>query len=69
MQEEYDFTNAVKNPYAQRMKMQVTVDLDSSTIAYFQSLAEESGIPYQTLIKLYLKDCADHHKTLDVTWA
>ena len=58
MKREYDFSKAKKNPYAKRLKRQVTIRIDDATIKYFKGLAEETGIPYQTLINLYLRDCA-----------
>ena len=58
MREEYDFSRAVKNPYAKKLKKQITINIDSDTIDYFKKQAELSGIPYQTLINLYLADCA-----------
>lgn len=64
MQNEYDFSNAVKNPYAKKLKKQITINIDNSTVEYFKGLAENSGIPYQTLINLYLADCAKNKKTL-----
>ena len=68
MQEEYDFSNAEKNPYAKRMKKQITINIDSDTIDYFKSMAVSSGIPYQTLINLYLTDCAAQKRQLAVSW-
>lgn len=68
MREEYDFSHAKKNPYAKRMKKQVTINLDVATIDYFKSKAETSGIPYQTLINLYLADCARQNKEVSVKW-
>jgi len=64
----YDFSKAKKNPYAKRLKRQITIRLDADTIAYFSGLAEETGIPYQTLINLYLRECATQHKRLDLRW-
>lgn len=64
MQNEYDFSNAVKNPYAKKLKKQITINIDSTTIDYFKSLADKSGVPYQTLINLYLADCAEKKKVL-----
>jgi len=58
MKKEYDFSKARKNPYARRLKKQITIRLDEPTIEYFKGVAELSGIPYQTLINLYLRDCA-----------
>lgn len=58
-----------KNPYIKHLKQPVTIRLDKSTVAYFKSLATELGIPYQTLINLYLRDCALNHKKLHIKWA
>lgn len=63
MRAEYDFSNAKKNPYAKKLKKQITINLDISTIDYFKDKAETSGIPYQTLINLYLADCAQRIRT------
>jgi uncharacterized protein (DUF4415 family) len=68
MRKEYDFSRGRKNPYAQRLKRQVTIRLDELTIGYFKELSEETGIPYQTLINLYLRDCAVMKKRLALTW-
>lgn len=68
MREEYEFSNAVKNPYAKRVKRQITINIDGETIDYFKELASNCGIPYQTLINLYLSDCAAHHRKPDLTW-
>ena len=68
MKDEYDFSNARKNPYIGKLKQQITINIDKDTITYFKSLAESSGIPYQTLINMYLSDCAKNHKQLSVSW-
>jgi uncharacterized protein (DUF4415 family) len=68
MRKRYDFSKAKPNPYAKRLKKQVTIRLDQDTLAYFQQLAQESGIPYQTLINLYLRDCAASEKRLQIRW-
>lgn len=68
MLEEYDFSNARKNPYAARLKRQVTINIDGSTIDYFKAQSEAVGIPYQTLINLYLRDCVDNKRQLDLSW-
>ncbi len=68
MREEYDFSAAKKNPYAKRLKKQITINIDVETIDYFKAQAETTGIPYQTLINLYLTDCAMNRKQLHVTW-
>ena len=70
MQEEYDFSKmkARKNPYAKRMKKQITINIDSDVIEYFKSEASSTGIPYQTLINMYLMDCAKRRKKIRVLW-
>lgn len=67
MKKEYDFTQAVKNPYTEK-KQQVTMNLNVDTVAYFKSLALQSGIPYQTLINLYLADCVKHNRKPELVW-
>ena len=68
MRKQYDFSKGKKNPYATRLKKQVTIRLDQGTIAYFKDVAEETGIPNQTLINLYLRDCAAGNKRLSIEW-
>jgi len=68
MRKHYDFSKSEPNPYAQRLKKQITIRLDEDTIAYFKELAEEKGIPYQSLINLYLRDCAQSHRDLKLAW-
>ncbi len=68
MKNEYDFSNAVKNPYIKKLKKQITIKIDGDTIDYFKGQSEVSGIPYQTLINLYLTDCAVNKKQLHVSW-
>jgi uncharacterized protein (DUF4415 family) len=68
MRKEYDFSKGRRNPYAARLKRQVTIRLDEQTIKYFKGLSEESGIPYQTLINLYLRECAATQKRLSMAW-
>ena len=65
MLDEYDFSKARKNPYAKALKKQITINIDSNTIDYFKEQSEAVGIPYQTLINLYLKDCVAN-KSVDV---
>ena len=69
MRKEYDFSSARKNPYAVQLKKSVTIRLDPESISYFKSLSEETGIPYQSLINLYLKDCAASKKKINLAWA
>lgn len=69
MKKEYDFSKAKKNPYIHDLKKQVTIRLDTETINYFKRLSGDNGIPYQTLINLYLRDCAQKHKKLNLGWS
>jgi len=68
MKKKYDFSKGQPNPYAKRLKKQVTIRLDEGTIQYFKDLAEEIGVPYQTLINLYLRDCAASGRKLALNW-
>ncbi len=68
MRDEYDFSGGQPNPYASRVKRSVTIRLDETTIEYFKQLAADEGIPYQTLINLYLRDCAANARRLAMTW-
>jgi predicted DNA binding CopG/RHH family protein len=68
MRKEYDFSKAKKNPYASLLKKQVTIRLDETTIKYFKELAAKAGIPYQTLINLYLRDCAASGRKITMDW-
>lgn len=68
MRKEYDFSRAKKNPYARRLKKQITLRIDQPTIEYFRSLSETTGIRYQTLINLYLRDCAVQKRKLAMEW-
>lgn len=68
MRAEYDFSKSVKNPYAKYLKKQVTLRLGVDVIDYFKKLAEETGVPYQNLINLYLQDCAQSQKKLKLKW-
>ena len=68
MRDNYDFSNSIKNPYSQKLKKQITIRIDEDTIEYFKNMAEDKGIPYQSLINLYLRDCANTHRELQVSW-
>ena len=68
MREEYNFKNAKRNPYVKKEKQQITINLDSEVIAYFKGLSGNSGIPYQTLINLYLSDCVSKKRELQTSW-
>ena len=68
MREEYDFSKGRKNPYVKKLKKQITINIGADAIEYFKLQSERSGIPYQTLINLYLVDCATRKKTLQLVW-
>lgn len=59
MRKQYDFSKAARNPYTKQLKRQLTIRLDVETISYFQDLAQEMSLPYQTLMNMYLRDCAE----------
>ena len=70
MREEYDIENLNprKNPYTKRLKKQITINIDNETIDFFKEQSENSGIPYQTLINLYLADCVKQKRQLQMSW-
>ena len=68
MRKSYDFSKSVKDSYSKKLKKQITIRLDEDTIGYFKELAEEKGIPYQSLINLYLRDCAQLNRDLKLQW-
>ena len=70
MRDEYKIgeLNPRKNPYASRLKKQITINIDGSTVDYFKSMAAVDGFPYQTLINLYLRDCADNRRKIQMSW-
>jgi len=68
MRKEYDFAKSRKNPYASQLKKQITIRLDEDSITYFKAVSEQVGIPYQSLINLYLRDCAASNRKLSVSW-
>jgi uncharacterized protein (DUF4415 family) len=68
MRERYDFSKGKRNPYAKKLKKQITIRLDEETLDYFKDLAEDTEIPYQTLINLYLRECAKTKKKPGLKW-
>ena len=68
MRDNYDFSKSKKNPYVKKLKKPITIRLDEPTIDYFKGIAAASGIPYQTLINLYLRDCAEKQRKLSLQW-
>ena len=71
MREEYDIKdlNPRKNPYTKKLKKQITINIDNDTIEYFKALSAQNGIPYPTLINMYLTDCAEHNIKPQINWA
>ena len=68
MRDEYDFSNGIKNPYAKRLKQQITINIEPDTISYFKDMANETGVPYQTLINLFLTYCKNNKLRPDLSW-
>lgn len=70
MKTEYDLSKmkSRKNPYATKLKKSVTMRLGEDVIGYFKLMADEKGVPYQSLINLYLRDCVTNHRKVDITW-
>ena len=70
MRDHYDFSRmkGKKNPYVKYLKQPVTIRLDKDVVAYFKSMSSKTGIPYQSLINLYLRDCAEHGRELKMRW-
>lgn len=70
MKAEYDLSKmkSRKNPYASKLKKPVTMRLSEDVVEYFKEMAEETGVPYQSLINLYLRDCVLQHRKVDISW-
>jgi uncharacterized protein (DUF4415 family) len=70
MKSEYDLSKmkSRKNPYASKLKKPVTIRLSEDVIEYFKTQSEETGVPYQSLINLYLRDCVAQHRKIDISW-
>ena len=70
MKKEYDLTKmkSRKNPYASKLKKPVTMRLGEDVISYFKRMAEDSGVPYQSLINLYLRNCISQNRKVDISW-
>ena len=68
MRKEYDFSKARKGPFASQLKRPITIRLDEDSVTYFKTISEEVGIPYQSLINLYPRDCVASHKKLNLSW-
>ena len=68
MEKEYDFSKGVKNPYAKKLRKQITINVNEVVVDYFKKLSEECGIPYQNLINYYLIDCVKNKRKIDMSW-
>ena len=70
MKAEYDLSKmkSRRNPYASKLKKSVTIRLGEDVVGYFKEMAEDTGVPYQSLINLYLRDCVRQHRTIDISW-
>lgn len=68
MKKEYDFSKGRKNPYAKLLRQQITINLNVDVIEYFKAMAEKTGISYQNLINLYLQDCVNNKKMIDISF-
>ena len=64
MKKEYDFSKGKKNPYIKQLKKQITININEDVLDYFKAMAEETGVPYQTLINLYLSDCKKNNRRI-----
>ena len=69
MKKEYNFENSIKNPYIKKLKRQVTIRIENDTIDYFKQLAVETDIPYQKLINLFLRNCAQNKLKPTINWS
>ena len=68
MKKVYDFSQAKRNPYSGQLKKTITIRIDEDSITYFKDMADETGLPYQVLMNMYLKDCAENKRKLDIKW-
>jgi uncharacterized protein (DUF4415 family) len=68
MKKEYDFSKSIKNPYTKKLKKQISIRIEKDTVEYFKRLASEIDIPYQNLMNMYLRECAESHKKPNVHW-
>ena len=68
MKKEYNFENSIKNPYTKKLKRQITIRIENDTIDYFKQLATETDIPYQKLINMFLRSCAQNKMKPTINW-
>ena len=71
MKKEYDLDNMKwrRNPYAKKLKKQITIRMGVDVLDYFKDLAKETGVPYQNFINSYLRDCVVQNKKPSMKWA
>ncbi|MFZ1291052.1 MAG: BrnA antitoxin family protein [Melioribacteraceae bacterium] len=68
MKKEYDFSNSIKNPYTKKLKKQISIRIEDDTVDYFKKLSTEIGIPYQNLMNMYLRECAEKNMKPNIQW-
>ncbi len=68
MKKEYDFSDSVKNPYVKKIKKQISIRIEKETVEYFKNLASEIDIPYQNLMNMYLRECAQNNFKPNIHW-
>ncbi len=68
MKKEYDFSQSVKNPYVKKLKKQISIRIENDTVEYFKKLALKTGIPYQNLMNMFLRECAEKNMKPDIQW-
>lgn len=68
MKKEYDFSDSVKNPYIKKLKKQISIRIEKETVEYFKNLASEIDIPYQNLMNMYLRECAQNNYKPNIHW-
>ena len=68
MKKQYDFSKSVKNPYIKKLKKQISIRIENDTVEYFKKLASEIDIPYQNLMNMYLRECAENNKKPNIHW-
>jgi predicted DNA binding CopG/RHH family protein len=68
MKKEYDFSDSIKNPYTKKLKKQISIRIEKETVEYFKKLAAEIDIPYQNLMNMYLRECAQNNFKPNIYW-
>lgn len=68
MKKEYNFSDSIKNPYIKKLKKQISIRIEKETVEYFKKLASEIDIPYQNLMNMYLRECAQNNFKPNVHW-